>query len=161
MMETVKPGSVSIYEIMAHLFAVIAQEVEGKFGVEGEATIRTAVHKFGQERGERIAAAAAADGKANTADNYLPYYDMERSELFTSESSGDALELHQNFSQCVFADTWSKLNLQKYGLLYCEEIDPAIASAFNPDLKCVHDKYLLKGDNCCNFKFVIESEKKK
>lgn len=157
-MNEVKPGSVSIYELMAHLFAEVAEEVEGRFGAAGEEAIRAAVRKFGEERGKKMALAVADAGKATTADNYLPFYDMERSELFVAESNGDERELRQNFSKCVFAETWAKLNMEKYGLLYCEEIDPAIARGYNEKFQCHHDKYLLKGDGCCKFKFSMEDK---
>jgi hypothetical protein len=155
-MSEVKPGAVSIYELMAHLFADIAREVEGRFGVAGEAAIRDAVRKFGEERGQNMALAVAGAGKLATAANYLPFYDMERSELFVDESDGDEHELRQDFSKCIFAETWSKLNMEKYGLFYCEEIDPAIARGYNEKFKCHHNKYLLKGDGCCSFKFIME-----
>ena len=57
------PGTVSIYVIMARLFAYIAREVIDRFGSEGEAAIRAAVGKFGEDRGRVIAENVRAAGK--------------------------------------------------------------------------------------------------
>lgn len=160
-MDKGKPNSVSIYEIMANLFAAIAEEVEDRFGADGEEAIRAAVRKFGDARGKWIASSVAEDGKASTAENYLPYYDMERSELFAAETEGTDNEITQNFSKCIFAETWMKTGMEKYGLYYCEEIDPAIAGGYNEKFKCQHGKYFLKGDQCCTFRFYMDEKGKK
>lgn len=159
-MEKAMPGSVNIYEIMAALFATIAEEVEGRFGAEGEDAMRAAVKKFGNTRGRFIARSVAEAGKENTAENYLPYYDMERSAHFAADTTGNDKEIRQNFSKCIFAEAWMKTGMEKYGLYYCEEIDPAIAEGYNKNFKCEHDKYFLKGDQCCTFRFYMDEQKK-
>lgn len=156
MSEKTGPGTVSIYTIMALLFAEIAKEVTDTFGPEGESAIRRAVHTFGHKRGQTIAANVTRDGKDLAVENYLPYYDMERSELFKSENTYSPNQLEQNFSECIFAQSWLDAGMEKYGLLYCEEIDPAIAGGYHESFKCKHDKYLLKGDKCCHFIFKLE-----
>lgn len=152
------PGSVSIYTIMAQLFATIAKEVTDRFGEEGEQAIRQAVRTFGESRGHNIALNVEKAHKEKNESNYLPYYDMERSELFKYENSYSPGTLEQYFSECIFAKAWSEMGMEKYGLLYCEEIDPAIARGYNPKFKCHHDKYFLKGDACCHFVFKVEKE---
>ena len=150
------PGTVSIDVIMARLFAYIAREVIDRFGSEGEAAIRAAVGKFGEDRGRVIAENVRAAGKETTADNYLPYYDMERSELFSATDKATKTKIDQEFSACIFAKAWQDLGMEKYGLLYCEEIDPAIARGYDPKFGCSHDRFLLKGDGCCRFSFEFE-----
>jgi len=155
------PGSVSIYTIMANLFAEIAQEVTGRFGAEGEEAIRQAVRSFGRKRGQTIAASVEKDGKEKGVGNYLPYYDMERSGLFKAENRLTEGQLEQDFSECIFAKTWMDAGMEKYGLFYCEEIDPAIARGYNPNFQCYHDKHFLKGDKHCRFIFRMEKDLKK
>lgn len=150
------PGSVSIYTIMASLFAEIAEEVTAHFGKEGEEAIRQAVRNFGEKRGRDIASNVQAAGEEIKAENYLPYYDMERSELFKYENTYQPGQVKQHFSDCIFATAWREMGQEKLGLLYCEEIDPAIARGYHSKFKCHHDKYLLKGDGCCNFVFKME-----
>ncbi len=152
-MDRKEPGTVSIYTIMAELFAALAEEVVTRFGSEGELAVRQAVRNFGEMRGRRIAENARQSGKDNTVANYLPFYDMERSLLFTAESQTGANEVRQCFSKCIFADAWKNLQAERYGLLYCEEIDPAIARGFNSSLQCEHKEYLLKGGTQCTFRF--------
>jgi hypothetical protein len=141
---------------MAQLFATIAKEVTDRFGAEGEEAIRQAVRTFGRRRGQNIAANVEQAGLEKSAENYLPFYDMERSNLFKYENKYGPAQLEQHFSECIFAKAWMEMGMEKYGLLYCEEIDPAIAGGYNPKFKCHHDKYFLKGDDCCHFVFKIE-----
>lgn len=49
---------------------------------------------------------------------------------------------------CPFADTWKKLDFEKWGRLYCY-VDQAKYEGYNKDLRCFHDKNLLDGDDCC------------
>lgn len=156
--ELPSPGSVSIYTLMANLFAETAKEVIESFGQEGEAAIRRAVRTFGRKRGAEMAQNVARDGKQANEINYLPYYDMARSELFECENSYEPGSLTQDFSKCIFARAFKESGLEKYGLIYCQEIDPAIASGYNPAFKCRHDKYLLQGDGSCLMTFSLEGE---
>ena len=150
------PGSVSIYTILAQLFATITNDVIERFGVDGEETIRQAVRTFGEKRGRNIAANVEKAGLEKEVNNYLSFYDMERSNLFKYENKDTKDQLEQHFSECIFAKAWSEMGMEKYGLLYCQEIDPAIARGYNSKLKCIHDRYLLKGDGCCHFVFKME-----
>ncbi|HHV42501.1 MAG TPA: L-2-amino-thiazoline-4-carboxylic acid hydrolase [Clostridiaceae bacterium] len=49
---------------------------------------------------------------------------------------------------CPFADTWKKLDFEKWGRLYCF-VDQAKYEGYNPDLRCFHDKNVLDGDDYC------------
>src|SRR5699024_8042371 len=76
----------SIYALMAKMFAHIAKVVVDRYGEFGEKTIKRGVETFGNERGQHIARRAASVGKDNTLENYLTHYDMGRSELFEYET---------------------------------------------------------------------------
>ncbi len=124
MSDTLKP--VSIYTLFAQLFASVAREVTEEFGEAGAEAVRRGVRKYGNMRGQNIAKNAADDGKPNTIENYLPYYDMERSELFVYDTvMGDNL-IDQKFYHCPFAKAFIKDGNQEIGKLYCDEIDNAI-----------------------------------
>lgn len=146
---------VTMYAIMAKLFASVAKEVTDRFGEEGRQAVLEGVRQFGLERGRDIARRADSVGEKNSLENYLPNYDMGRSSLFTYSTELKQGQIEQKFSQCAFADQWKKDGTEEYGLLYCQTIDPAIASGYNSEMEVVHDEYLLKGD-CCHFIFKLD-----
>jgi hypothetical protein len=148
---------VSMYVIMAKLFAHVSKEVVDRFGEEGKETVMEGVRKFGEERGQDIARRAAAVGETNEIENYLTNYDMGRSELFEYENTYRENEIEQNFTKCIFAEQWEKDGMQEYGKLYCDMIDPAIARGFNPNLEVVHDKHFFE-DGGCHFCFKMKKD---
>lgn len=152
--ESLEP--VSPYTIMAKLFAHLSKAVVDRFGEEGKDAIREGVRTFGEERGRDIARRAAAAGQSNDIENYLPNYDMGRSDLFTYTTEYHPMEIEQNFTRCAFGDQWKKDGMEEYGILYCQMIDPAIAKGYNPNFEVVHDKYLLKDGNC-HFRFQMKN----
>lgn len=144
---------VSMYSIMAKLFASVAKEVVDRFGEEGRQAVMEGVRQFGEARGREIAGRAALVGEPNGIENYLPNYDMGRSTLFEYATEMHPTVIEQNFTRCAFADQWIADGMEEYGILYCHMIDPAIARGFNPHFEVVHDKYLLKNDGSCHFLF--------
>jgi hypothetical protein len=149
---------VSMYAIMAKLFAEIAGEVTNRFGKEGEEAIRQAVRTFGERRGKNIAENAAADGKPNTPENYLPYYDMERSALFECDTIQNEQCIDQYFRVCPFAKTWLDDGTEKFGKMYCDEIDGALARGYNPDFEHTRHSHLLYGSDCCHMSFSLKKK---
>ncbi len=143
---------VSPYTIMAKLFAHLAKAVVDRFGEEGKEAILEGVRAFGEERGRDIARRAAARGLPNDIGNYLPNYDMGRSDLFEYETIYHPKEIEQTFTRCAFGDQWKKDGMEEYGILYCQAIDPAIARGYNPNFEVEHDRYLLK-EGVCHFRF--------
>lgn len=148
---------VSMYTLFARLFAHIAREVGERFGEEGEEAIKAGVQYFGEERGRSIAERALAKGCAIDAYNYLPNYDMGRSDNFTAENTYGDDQVEQLFTQCAFADQWMKDGNEKYGALYCDVIDPAIAKGYSEKMECIHEKHIFK-DGVCSFCFRMKKD---
>lgn len=143
---------VNMYVLFARMFAEITKEVEARFGEEGIEAVREGVRQFGLKRGQNIAARVKSMGHEVSPEHYLSCYDMGRSDFFTSEDRVTEDEVEQLFTQCVFADTWTKDGTEQYGIHYCQMIDPAIAEGFDPDFKCRHDKHFFS-DGVCHFCF--------
>ncbi len=156
MSDTLKP--VSIYTIFAQLFSAVAKEVAEEFGDKGQEAIRRGVKNFGTKRGQTIAQNAKSDGKPNTLENYLPYYDMERSDLFVYDTTQTDTVIDQKFHTCPFASAWIESGQQELGKLYCDEIDAAIAQGFNKNLIHEEKTHLLNGDKCCHMTFTMKKE---
>ena len=140
---------VNMYVLFARMFADIAREVEADFGEAGIQAVR---------RGRDIAHRAEVMGHANDAEHYLSCYDMGRTDYFYSEDDVKSHSVEQVFTKCVFAKTWTDDGDEKYGIHYCQIIDPAIACGYNEHLKCTHDKHFFK-DGQCHFLFEMQDEK--
>ncbi len=148
---------VDMYVLFARMFAHITREVEQACGEKGVIAVREGVRKFGEERGRNIAERAKSHGHEATPEFYLSCYDMGRSDYFTSEDIVGKEQVEQNFTDCVFANTWMKDGDEKYGIHYCEMIDPAIAKGYNENFECIHDKHFFK-DGCCHFVFKMKDK---
>jgi len=146
---------VSMFVLFARLFSIVAKNLENEFGQKGLEVLAKSVKEFGVARGQDIARRAEAQGEDNSIGNYLKNYDMERSELFGYVTEYKDNKIYQEFTRCIFAETWMNAGEEKYGRIYCENIDPAIAEGFNKDLQCEHDNIMYK-DKKCTFCFKIK-----
>ena len=147
---------VSMFVLFARFFAIMARRLEERLGEEGLQIMGEVVKEWGIERGTDIANRARENGKENTLMNYLKSYDMERSDEFVYENKYSEKEVFQEFQGCVFAETWIKEKKEKYGRIYCENIDPAIAKGYNENLICEHDK-IMYDDKKCSFCFYMKN----
>lgn len=146
---------VNMYVLFARMFACITKEVEDSFGEEGVNAVREGVRIFGEARGKDIARRACNRGHDTDAQNYLSCYDMARSEHFSSENDICQNTVEQTFTKCVFAEQFMKDGTERYGIHYCEMIDPAIAKGYNENFECTHDKHFFR-DGCCHFLFEMK-----
>ncbi|PKR76870.1 hypothetical protein CEY16_13745 [Halalkalibacillus sediminis] len=146
---------ITIYALMAKLFAQVTKAVVDYFGEESNDVIREGVRTFGEERGKGIAQRARTNDLPNTIENYLSNYDMPRSELFTFDTEFHPSEIEQNFTVCPFGQQWADDNMHEYGILYCQMIDPSVAKGYNPDFEVEHDQYVLREGNC-HFRFKLD-----
>lgn len=147
---------VSMYQMFAKMFALVAKEVVDEFGESGKEAVKRGVWNFGVARGKDIARRAEIRGQKNDSDNYLVSYDMDRSDEFASTDTYGDGQVEQLFTKCVFAEQFKKEGMEEYGMLYCEMIDPAIAYGYNPDLQCIHDKHFFT-HGVCSFCFKMRS----
>lgn len=143
---------VSWSTLFCRLFAHVTKEVVEKFGEEGEQAIKDGVWAFGVERGRSIAERAKANGCKIDVESYLSNYDMGRGDDFTAENTYSDNQVEQLFTQCGFADQWIADGMEKYGKLYCDVIDPAIAKGYSEDLECIHDRRIYE-NGVCSFCF--------
>lgn len=143
--------------LYCRLFAHLAKAVADKFGEDGRQAIRDGVWAFGEERGRNIAERARANGCEIDVYNYLPNYDMGRSEDFTADNIYGDNQVEQLFTQCGFADQWIRDGMEEYGKLYCDVIDPAIAKGYSGDMECIHDKRIYE-NGVCSFCFRMKEK---
>jgi hypothetical protein len=147
-----KFSDLTTYTRFSKMFAQIAKQVVDKYGEKGEQVIMRAVERFGKKRGEGIAQRARTNGLENSIENYLPNYDMGRSDLFDIDTVYKKNEVEQIFTQCPFGQQWADDNMGKYGILYCKVIDPSIAKGYNKNFEVLHDQFVLR-EGQCHFQF--------
>jgi hypothetical protein len=121
----------------ALLFGWLARAVVEQAGPEvGERVIRRAVRCYGRERGGRMAARAAADGHPLNLASYVAYGEWRADPRSMEQAYVErAPQARLLVDRCPWHTTWTEADLVVYGRLYCLEIDQALMSGFNPDLK--------------------------
>ncbi|MBU0991900.1 MAG: L-2-amino-thiazoline-4-carboxylic acid hydrolase [Proteobacteria bacterium] len=120
----------------AMLFAWMAGEIIVRAG-EGEAApiIRKAVRRYGEERGNRMAMRARANGHSCTMIDYLSYTEWKAG---MNEVKMDIVAKRPNMRVkipcCPWHTAWKESDLMAYGRYYCLDIDNAVLRGFNPAL---------------------------
>jgi hypothetical protein len=121
----------------AVLFALIARHTIEQFGAnEGEAVIRKAIRRYGNQRGKRMAMRAQANSQDLTMPGYLSYGEWQPSayDIMSSTKEDIELDMRMKVVKCPWNDAWVKYGLIQYGRIYCQEIDDALIKGFNPAL---------------------------
>jgi len=152
-MEEKKQERISTFELMAKLFESLAEEVIDKFGQEGKKAIEDAVFKFGVKRGQGIRQNVEKAGEPLTLENYLKFYDMERSSDFKSETSIGEDYIDQYITVCPLGNTWAKDKMAEIGKLYCDNVDKGLAHGYDPRIQYNLEKHVLRDCNHCYLKF--------
>ena len=138
----------------ALLFAWIARAIVEQVGQEpGEAAVRKAVRRYGEQRGGRMALRAGADDREWSMTNFRVYGEWQASDPAHSESEKleIAPDFHNKVVRCPWNTTWVEADLLPYGRLYCLEIDAALARGFNPDLTLEVHRTLANDGEPCEF----------
>jgi hypothetical protein len=138
----------------AVLFALIARQTIQHFGSrEGEASVRRAIQRYGNERGNRMALRAHAMGQELTMTNYLIYGEWQPSGVTQTKSvmEDTSPDVRMRVTQCPWNDAWMEYNLLPYGGFYCQEIDNALVKGFNPELTIEIGKTLSNQGQPCEF----------
>lgn len=140
----------------ALLFAWITREVIMRFGVEkGEVAIRKATRRYGEQRGQRMALRARADGRQLSMADFMVYGEWTPSDpsAMESETVAEGPHIRVQVSRCPWSTVWSREGLLGFGRLYCQEIDHALVRGFNPDLRLDVNKTQTNDGEPCEFVF--------
>lgn len=139
----------------AVLFALLARAVLVHFGAErGEAVIRQAVRRYGEQRGGRMRLRALRDGEALTMLNYMAYSEWRGREGESQQKMAEtAPDAYSFIERCPWNDAWMENDLLPYGRLYCQEIDLALVRGFNPQLRLEVRSTLSNDQKPCEFVF--------
>ena len=137
----------------AMLFAYIAREAVAAFGARGEAAIVRAVHRYGVQRGRRMAMRAKQDGVTVDGMSYDLYGEWAcfpgQVECTQSVNEG-SYTLH--YLRCPWHTEWKRFGMMEYGKYYCGYVDKAIIEGLElKDSALIGSR--LDGCETCDLKF--------
>ncbi|UYP44105.1 hypothetical protein NEF87_000390 [Candidatus Lokiarchaeum ossiferum] len=136
----------------AILFGFIAKSVIDTMGEDGREIIRNAAHKYGNQRGKRMALRVLSDELPLTMENYFVYSEWNTQD---GDAKSYVKDLTPEYIFCVevcsWCENWKEFNLSEYGKYYCSEIDIALLEGYNPKLTLEVPKILSLGDKQCQF----------
>jgi len=136
----------------AVLFALFAKYTIKGFGEKGEATIYIGIQNYGNERGNRMAERAIANGdsldfiNSQAYGEWVPEEDEMEFAILRTEP-----ELVSAVTKCKWCASWKKYNLLEYGKYYCINIDAAVFNGFNKDFHMKATSNLSFGADHCEF----------
>jgi hypothetical protein len=135
---------------LAMLYYYMGSEVTAQFGVEGEAAVRRAIHKYGEARGRKIHKEVTGAGLPLTVENLSRYYDLPLPLAWVSEK----IKVEENYLEkqvvyCPFAEQWKEMGGEKLGLIYCEQ-DLCMRKGYNKDFDLQQFTNVLNGDAHCH-----------
>jgi hypothetical protein len=135
--------------MQAKAFATLAKEVIERFGGEGREAVISAVRRFGEERGRKMAERAATEKREMDFASFLVLSDLDTSYHQMIPEIGEE-EVRVNISYCPFAAACREWGLEEYGKYFCQEIDAAIMRGYNPErYETVCERNLTEGAETC------------
>ncbi|MFQ6111933.1 MAG: L-2-amino-thiazoline-4-carboxylic acid hydrolase [Nitrospinota bacterium] len=142
----------------AAFYAVVARKLRERLGEEGLELLKEALREFGRRRGEEIRQRVKEKGLPLTLENFVSHYNLPMAPAWRSERHLREKERSSDIFFCPFADLWLKEGVPELGLLYCQEVDPAIRKGYREDLSFESSENILKGDPHCHHEEVLKGE---
>jgi hypothetical protein len=59
-------------------------------------------------------------------------------------------------TECLWAKTFREAAAAAIGYAVCCSGDPAMCQAFNPRMQLIRNKTLMQGDDCCDYRWVLD-----
>lgn len=124
--------------------------------IDGNAVFVLATQRYGEQRGNRMAQRALRDGKARDFAAYCAYGEWNYTEDYFAEGKhietlSKSPDYHYLVHACPWHDQYKDMNLIEGAILYCREIDLAIARGFNPFL-VFEVKEIMHDGRFCDFR---------
>jgi len=143
-------------EIEARLIAPLLEVFADEFGQEITYEIaRRAIVQMAEEQGQQLAAQPGAHGLQEFAGVLESWTQDGALELDVIESNAERLAFDVN--RCRYAEMYASLGCQELGTLLSCSRDYAFAAGFNPEIELVRTQTIMNGDDCCDFRFRINS----
>lgn len=138
----------------AMMYALLVRAAFDCLGEDADHAVREATVLYGRQRGERMRARAIEKGIPLDAAGYFALQEWQPDpDDFVSEIEQKTPCLINRQKLCPWAQAWKLFSMEKYGKLYCRDVDLAIIQGFDPSLKLELDCTLSAGAGCCRFTY--------
>ena len=131
----------------------LLEKYENEFGPEAEKRVLEII----AENTEKSWANIAEERENNDIDGILDTLWKSFEQVggeFTVERTEDSAQIH--CTKCPMADTYLKIGMPEYGLIFHCSTDPHIVAGFNPEMEFRITKKLMSKDECCDHYYHFE-----
>ena len=108
--------------------------------------------RVGQAWAESVSSNDMATWTAWMDDPADPFHDRLTFEVIERTDRICEIEI----SECLWAKTFREAGAPEIGYAACCSGDWAMCQAFNPKMRLTRTKTLMQGDDCCNYRWVLE-----
>jgi hypothetical protein len=140
------------------LMAFTGRALLSRFGATGEYCLRTAISRFGSERGELMREDVTAKSLELNIENAIKNYDSGGHTSVWRWAAGGELSPSRQFQDCVycpFIPVWQELGAMDIGRIYDFEFHIAQFRAYNPTIRLKWDAIQTEGADHCAFRFSL------
>jgi hypothetical protein len=145
--------------LCARLYLHLTKATIGRFGDEGEKTVRQGLRELGVWRAREMQAAHHALGKPIDMQSLTQYWDNASTFLVKDDMEAEGhftpYDVRFDVAYCPAAEAWKEDDFRRWGHVYCDEFHQACASSYHPDGNVVIPLNLMKGDEHCQFRWIM------
>ena len=137
----------------AFISASFYKRLAAETTIDGTSVFVLATQRYGEQRGNRMAQRALRDGRARDFATYCAYGEWSYTEDYYAqgkhiETLSTSPDYHYLVHTCPWHDQYKEMDLIEGAILYCREIDLAIARGFNPHLVFEVNEIMHNGRYC-------------
>lgn len=148
--DKIREGVKRMSDFTALLYYHLTKAMIDTYGDSAKDVIKKAIHNFGYDRGQRIAAKVRAAGLELTIENLDKFYDMPIDEGWAPQRAYEADGAKNSKTEsCSWAEFWINMNWAEIGYIYCS-VDPAIREGYNPNIVYHSTHNIFRGDKFCS-----------
>ena len=138
----------------AMMYALLARAADTYLKDRADGAIHEATVLYGRQRGQRMRARALEKGIPLDMAGYFALREWNPDPGdFDSETEQKAPCLITRQKLCPWTQAWKLFSMEKYGALYCRDVDWAILNGFEPSLRLELESTLSAGACCCRFTY--------
>ncbi len=154
--EQLAADSVRSMRTHALLYYAISKYLVENYGFEGGRAVRLWMRKHSNWRGTEMRKAHTHLGMPIDMEHIQRFWDNALSDFwYRKEGKYTTYDVAMQVPSCGYADVWQEKGWWTWGHVYCDELHQAILKTYNPDGVVVIPECLMKGDSCCDFRWIM------
>ncbi len=143
--------------IEALAIAPVIKAVSQKIGRdEAIAILREVNQQEAFQRGQNMVKTERPNGITELVDDVASWGDGGNWEMDVIEQTSTTYFF--NVSRCPYYEKYRDLGIEEFGVEFSCCRDEPFARGFNPQLKLVRSKTIMEGDDCCDFRYYLQSK---